>query len=137
MSLIYTFSFVFLYPRHGSVCFTIKVMLPNITVLLHSYSPFHSPHAQSTADKLAMCHGYPQSHKTVTAACRIIFPLHSSPCQTVAFSVLLPSSLLTVILSLPIDVLYYSQFILITQQTNSTQCNTQYPKPHLTSLLPN
>jgi len=64
--------FFFLYPRHGSVCSTIKVMLPNITVLLHSYSPALSPHAQSNADKLAMCHGYPQCHKTVTAECHII-----------------------------------------------------------------
>jgi len=51
---------------------TLTVLLPNITVLLHSYSPVLSPCAQSNTDKLAMCHGYPQCHKTVTAACRII-----------------------------------------------------------------
>ena len=66
------FSFLFLYPRHGSVFSTIKVMLPNNTVLLHSYLPVQSPHAQSNADKLAMCHGYPQCHKTVTAECHVI-----------------------------------------------------------------
>jgi hypothetical protein len=64
--------FCFLCPRHSSVCSTIKVMLPNIIVLLHSYSPVLSTHAQSNADKFAMCHGCPQCHMTVTAECQII-----------------------------------------------------------------
>jgi hypothetical protein len=49
-------------------------MLPHITVLLHSNSPVLSLYAQSNADKLAMCHGYPQCHKTVTAECHISSP---------------------------------------------------------------
>ena len=111
MSLISNFSFVFLYQRHGSVCSTVKVMLPNITVLLHSYSPALSPCAQSNADKLAMFHGYPQCHDTVTAQCHII---SSPPVLSLSDRHFLCSPaqyFITVILSLPIDVLYYSQFI--------------------------
>ena len=67
LSLISFSTFVFLYPHHGSVPSTLTVMLPNITVQLNSYSTVPSPHAQSNADKLAMCHDYPQFHKSVTA----------------------------------------------------------------------
>ena len=69
--LIHFFQLPF-YQFYNSLSFTSTVMLPNITVLLHSYSPVPSPHAQSNADKLAICHGYRQCHKTVTAECHII-----------------------------------------------------------------
>jgi hypothetical protein len=132
------FSFLFLYPRHGSVCSIIKVMLPNITLLLHSYSPVQNPHAQSNTDKLAMCHSYPQCHKTATAECHIIPspPLLSlsdryflcSPAQFFIHSSFVTSHWRSVLLTVPSSS--------SNKQTNSTQYNTQYHKPHFTSLLP-
>ena len=95
MPLLSTFSFVFLYLRHGSVCSTTKVLLTNVIVLLHFNSPIQSSQAQSSDDTLAMCHGYPQCHKNVIAECHIIFPaqffIHSnavtSHCRSVSLTV--------------------------------------------------
>jgi hypothetical protein len=124
---------VFRYPHNGSLSSTLAVMLPIITVLLHPYSPVLSPHAQSNADKLTLCHGYPQCHKTVTAQCHII-PSPPPPLLSlnVICLILYPQSFCHFSFTFCIT---HSSFI-TTQQTNSTQCNTQYPKPHFTSLLP-
>ena len=130
MSLIFTFSFVFLYPHHGSVCSTIKVMLPNITALLHSYSPVINPHAQSNADKLAIRHGCPQCHKTVTAQCHII---SSPPLLSLSDRHFLCSAAQFFIRSNFVTSHWRSVLLTVhsssSKQTNSTQCNTQHPNP--------
>ena len=116
-------------PFHKSPSSTLTLMLPNITVLLH-YSPVLSPCAQSNADNLAMCHGYPQCHQTVTAQCHII----SSPPLLSLFSC--PILYSQQFCHFPLTFCITHSSFIITQQTNNTQCNTQYPKPHFTSLLP-
>jgi hypothetical protein len=76
------------------------------------YSQVHGLLSLTQRSQTSKCHGFPQTHKAVPCGMsRLYLPLHCCFCQTAIFCVLLPSSLFTVILPLPIDAPYQSQFI--------------------------
>ena len=119
-------------------------MLPHITVLLHSYSPVLSPHAQSNADKLAICHGYPHCHTTVTADCHIISspPLLSlsdrhflcSPAQFFIYSNFVTSHWRSVLLTVHSSSFNKQTALNILNPTSHHCCQLNYTRTAITTL---